>query len=76
MYNEQGHYAISQAYDALFFWQVRTPMTRGVVNTLLHVGATAIILLNFAILFYWLQYVSPKATMKGFYELNTQPVPV
>ena len=74
VYNEQGHYAISQAYDSLFFFHVGSPMMRNIVNTLLHIGATIIIILNFAILFYWLQYASPKTTMKGFYELNS-PVP-
>jgi len=46
-------------------------MMRGFIDTMLHVGATVVTLLNFAILFFWLQYAGPKSTMKGFYELNT-----
>jgi len=73
VYNQQGHYAIGQAYSALFCCAIKTPGMRNLVNTLLHIGATLVVIANFAILFYWLQYVGPKSTMTGIYELNGQP---
>ena len=58
----------------MFCCEIKSPGMRAFVNTMLHVGATLVVLANFAILFFWLQYSGPKTTMSGFYELNGQPI--
>ena len=72
-YNEQGNYAVKQSFANTFGFLVSSSVQRLLIVTL-YFMAVVVITLNFLIFYYWLQFTTPTATMRSFYELNSYPV--
>ena len=68
-YNEQGHFAVRQAFSKLFGFLMSSSSQRYLVG-LLYIMAVVVLCINCAIIFFWTQYESPKTTLATLYTLG------